>query len=241
MGWREVGIESMRWLRAWEQWLFKLTWTVLYNLLKLRSGTSALHLFFFTCWPSSSTLVSSQTEWHVTGWIQRGQQIHLPLVEPLIGHIALPWPLHYRQQTHRCISHALTPQVQHAEPSTFFHLVPSEMADANTIMLLTSTHRQCHPALPGLARATSLSLTAERLCLVGVCGQVVRVAHSDSEVMWETLIWHKAVITNNFLSTFSVDLLISRTSSSSQKPQQTARHWSARQFRLKPFFRLIWC
>lgn len=139
MGWREVGIESMRWLRAWEQWLFKLTWTVLYNLLKLRSGTSALHLFFFTCWPSSSTLVSSQTEWHVTGWIQRGQQIHLPLVEPLIGHIALPWPLHYRQQTHRCISHALTPQVQHAEPSTFFHLVPSEMADANTIMLLTST------------------------------------------------------------------------------------------------------
>ena len=36
------------------------------------------------------------------------------------------------------------------------------------------THRQCHPALLGLARATSLSLTGKRLCLIGVCGQVVK-------------------------------------------------------------------
>lgn len=45
------------------------------------------------------------------------------------------------------------------------------------------THRQCHPALLGLARATSLSLTGKRLSLVCVCGQVVKVVRPDSEVM----------------------------------------------------------
>ena len=45
------------------------------------------------------------------------------------------------------------------------------------------TLRQCQPALLGLARATSLSLTGKRLCIVNVCGHVVKVVHSDSEVM----------------------------------------------------------
>ena len=39
------------------------------------------------------------------------------------------------------------------------------------VVFHSHTHRQCHPALPGLARVTSLSLAGKRLCLVGVCGQ----------------------------------------------------------------------
>lgn len=71
------------------------------------------------------------------------------------------------------------------------------------VVFHSHTHRQCHPALPGLARVTSLSLAGKRLCLVGVCGQRgFRVVQSDSEVMWEAPLWHAAVIANNFLFTF---------------------------------------